>query len=56
MNPMFDMWLRKNKGITSENLKQKSEDERMSYWKEYCEYRNQQAEEYNRQLYPHHYE
>lgn len=30
MNPMFDAWLRKNKGVSSEDLKQKSEAERMA--------------------------
>lgn len=56
LNPMFDAWLRKNKGISSEDLKQKSEEERMACWKEYKEHRDYQAGEYNRQLYPHHYE
>lgn len=50
MNPYFNNWLKKNKGITFEELNQKSQEEKMIMWKEYCNYKDEKAKEYNRSL------
>lgn len=56
MNPLFNNWLLKQKGITIDELKQKSQEKQNAMWKEYCEYMNHKAKEYNRALHPYHYE
>lgn len=49
MNPMFNNWLEKFKGISSEELELKSEEEKMAMWQEYCSYKEERTREYNRQ-------
>lgn len=56
MNRMFDIWLKRDKGISYEDLKHRPEKERMAYWEEYCKHEDDKAEEYNRQLHPHWYD
>ena len=50
MNPIFNNWLMRTKGIGYEQLQQKSENEKQQFWKEYMEYKNEKAREYNRQF------
>lgn len=42
MNPLFNNWLKKNKGIAFEELDKKTEEEKMEMWKEYCKHREYQ--------------
>ena len=47
MNPYFNNWLIKNKGISFEELDKKSQEEKMTMWKEYCQYKDDKRKEYN---------
>lgn len=50
MNPLFDNWLKKNKGISAKELKVLSEDKRKALWEEYLKYQDGKCVEYNRQF------